>query len=261
MPLSRRALLGGLSALPLVPRVAWAGVDIHVISSGAFTAAYRALGPRFEQRSGHRLVSAFGASMGQASDAIPQRLARGETADVILLAADAFEEMVRRGFGVPGSRVDLAESRIAIAVRAGAPKPDIGSVDALRRALLEARSIAYSASASGVYYETELVQRLGIADQVLPRSRRIYSERVAAVVARGEAELGIQQLSEHLPVAGIEVVGFLPDEVQRVTVFSAGLIRTAPQPAAARELIAFLASAEVAEVVAATGLDPMSRRR
>jgi molybdate transport system substrate-binding protein len=258
--LSRRALLGGLASLPLL-RARAQGAEIHVISSGAFTAAYRLLGPEFERRSGHRLVSAFGASMGQAPDAIPQRLARGETADVILLAADAFEEMVRRGFGMPGSRVDLAESRIAIAVRAGAPKPDISSVDALRRALLEARSIAYSASASGVYYETELVQRLGIAEQVMPKSRRIYSERVAAVVARGEAELGFQQLSEHLPVSGIDVVGFLPDEVQRVTVFSAGLVRTAPQPEAGRQLMAFLASAEVAEAVASTGLDPISRRR
>jgi molybdate transport system substrate-binding protein len=123
--------------------------------------------------------------------------------------------------------------------------------------LLEANSIAYSASASGVYFSTEMVQRLGIADQVLPKARLILSERVGAVVARGDAELGLQQLSELLPIQGIDLVGPLPPELQRVTLFSAGIAAGAREPEAARDLIRFLSSPAVAEAVAATGLDPI----
>jgi molybdate transport system substrate-binding protein len=216
--------------------------EIRVVSSGGFTAAYDSLIAEFERRSGHTLVSSYGASMGNAPDAIPQRLARGEPLDVMILAAPALDGFIREGKAVEGSRVDLAASRIGFAVRAGRPKPDIGSVEAVRRALLEAPSIAYSASASGVYFSTEMVQRLGIADQVLPKARRILSERVGTVVARGDAELGLQQLSELLPIQGIDLVGPLPPELQRVTLFSAGIAAGAREPEAARDLIRFLSS-------------------
>jgi molybdate transport system substrate-binding protein len=234
-----------------------AAAEIRVMSSGGFTAAYRELILAFERQTGHTLRSAYGASMGDAPDAIPQRLARGEPADVLILAASGLDALVRQGRAVEGSRVDLAASRIGFAVRAGAPKPDIGSVEAVRRTLLEANSVAYSASASGVYFSTEMVQRLGIADQVLPKARRILSERVGAVVARGDAELGLQQLSELLPIQGIDLVGPLPPELQRVTLFSAGIAAGAREPEAARDLIRFLSSPAVAEAVAATGLDPI----
>ena len=233
--------------------------EIRVMASGGFTAAYRVLVPVFEKQTGHTVVSAYGASMGDAPDAIPQRLARGEPADVLILAASGLESLVRQGRALEGSRVDLAESRIGFAVRAGAPKPDMGSVEAVRKALLEARSIAYSASASGVYFSTEMVRRLGIADEVLPKARRILSERVGSVVARGDAELGLQQISELLPIQGIELLGPLPPELQRVTVFSAGIAAGSQQPDAARELIRFLASPAAAPAVTATGLDPVRR--
>ena len=231
--------------------------EIRVVSSGGFTAAYDSLIAEFERRSGHTLVSSYGASMGNAPDAIPPRLARGEPLEVMILAAPALDGFIREGKAVEGSRVDLAASRIGFAVRAGAPKPDIGSVEAVRRALLEAPSIAYSASASGVYFSTEMVQRLGIADQVLPKARRILSERVGTVVARGDAELGLQQLSELLPIQGIDLVGPLPPELQRVTLFSAGIAAGAREPEAARDLIRFLSSPAVAAAVTATGLDPV----
>jgi molybdate transport system substrate-binding protein len=154
----------------------------------------------------------------------------------------------------------LAESRIGVTARAGAPKPDISTVDALRRTLLAAPSIAYSASASGVYVSTELYKKLGIEAEVTPKSRRILSERVAAVVARGEAEIGFQQVSEILGVPGAVLVGPLPPEVQQVTVFSAGVLTTAQQPEAAAELIRFMSSAEAVETIASTGLDPITRR-
>src|SRR4029453_13983640 len=198
--------------------------------------------------------------MGNAPDAIPQRLARGEPTDMIILARSALDDFTARGVVRPDSRVDLAQSRIGIAVRAGAPKPDISTVDALRRTLLAAPSIAYSASASGVYVSTELFKRLGIEAEVAPKSRRILSERVAAVVARGEAEIGFQQISEILGIPGAELVGPLPPEGQQGPVFSGGVLTSAQQPEAAAELIRFLSSEDASETIASTGLDPIKRR-
>jgi putative tricarboxylic transport membrane protein len=148
-------------------------------------------------------------------------------------------------------------SHIGMAVRAGSPKPDISSVEALTRTLLSAKSIAYSASASGTYLSTELFPRLGIADRIKAKSRRIESERVGAVVARGDAEIGFQQVSELLPIAGIDYVGPLPDEVQRVSTFSAGVVVGAPQPEGARALIEFLASPVAVSTIRKYGLEPV----
>ena len=260
LKLSRRTVMLGALA-PTFPRLSWAQSDeIRVICSGGFTAAYNILAPRFEQITGKKVASAYGASMGNAPDAIPQRLARGEPTDIIILARPALDDFSARSVVRPDSRVDLAESRIGVAVRAGAPKPDISTVDALRRTLLGASSIAYSASASGVYISTELYKRLGIEAEVMPKSRRILSERAAAVVARGEAEIGFQQISEIIGIPGAELVGPLPAEVQQVTVFSAGVLTIASQPEAAAELIRFLASSDAAETVASTGLDPLAHR-
>jgi molybdate transport system substrate-binding protein len=257
--LSRRIFsLGALASA--FPQRSWAQtVEIRVICSGGFTAAYNILAPRFEQVTGRKVVSAYGASMGNAPDAIPQRLARGEPTDIIILARSALDEFAAKGAVRPDSRVDLAESRIGVAVRAGAPKPDIATVDGLRRSLLAASSIAYSASASGVYVSTELYKKLGIEAEVMPKSRRILSERVAAVIARGDAEIGFQQISEIIGIPGAELVGPLPKEVQQVTVFSAGILTNAQQPEAAAQLVGFLSSADAAETVAATGLDPITR--
>jgi len=259
LQLSRRAFLLGALA-PGLPRISSAQAEeIRVICSGGFTAAYRILAPRFEQITGRKVVSAYGASMGNAPDAIPQRLARGEPTDIIILARSALDDFAARGVVQPASRVDLATSRIGIAVRAGAHKPDISTVDTLRLALLAASSIAYSASASGVYVSTELYKKLGIEAEVMPKSRRILSERVAAVVARGEVEMGFQQISEILEVPGAELIGPLPDEVQQITKFSAGVLTNAGQGEAAAALIRFLASPDAAETVTSTGLDPIRR--
>jgi molybdate transport system substrate-binding protein len=232
--------------------------EIKVMTSGGFTAALIELTPAFERATGHTVVTTYGASLGGAPDSIPNRLRRGEPADIVILASEALDDLVRQGRVVAGSRVDLARSSIGMAVRAGAPKPDISSVDALKRVLLRAKSIAYSASASGVYLSMELFPRLGIAAEIAGKSKRIESERVATVVARGDAEIGFQQISELLPVAGIEYVGPLPPEVQRVTVFSAGVAADAKTPDAARALITFLASAAGAPAITKSGMEPMS---
>lgn len=256
-PLPRRSLLGALAA-PLVPSARAESAEIHVLSSGSFTEAYRRLAPAFERRTGHRLASAFGASFGPDPTALPQRLARGEPADVVLALGDALEDLARSGHLDPASITPLAETRVAFAVRAGTPRPDMSTPDALRSALLAAPSIAHSPSGSGLFFERELLPRLGIAEQVLPKSRRWFPDRIGAVVARGDAALGLQQVSELLPIAGIEIIR-IPDETGRVSLASAALARRARQPGAARQLIAFLASPEAAEAIAATGLDPLRR--
>ena len=130
--------------------------EIRVISSGGFTAAYKQLVPLYEQASGHQVISSYGASIGNAPDSIPSRLARGEKFDILILSDAGLEALVKQGHVVPGSRVDLGRSIIGLSVRKGTPKPDIRTVDALRQTLLNAKSIAYSASASGTYLSTEL---------------------------------------------------------------------------------------------------------
>ena len=195
--------------------------------------------------------------MGNASDSIPSRLRRGEPADVVILARPARDALVKDGKVVAGSQVDLVRSSIGLAVRQGAPRPDIRTVDALKRTLLAAPSIAYSASASGTYCETELLKTRGIEAEVKPKSRRILR---ATVVVRGDAALGLQQVSELLPIAGIDYLGPLPAEVQRITVFSAGITTASKQPAAAHELIRYLSSPAVAPAFAKTGLEPITAK-
>ena len=254
-PVSRRAALLVACMLTFV-RIA-AADDIRVMTSGTFTAAYLELRPQLERSLKVKIVTTA-TSMGVGTDSIPSRLERGEAVDVVIVADDALNELIKNGRVLADSRVELARSGIGMAVRKGAPKPDISSLDALTRTLLQAKSIAYSASVSGRYLTTELFQRLGIADQVLGKSRRIDRERVGAVVARGEAEIGFQQISELLPEPGIDYVGPLPPEVQRVTVFSAGVSASSKNAAAARALIRFLASSEAASTVETSGLEPMA---
>ncbi|MEM9460030.1 MAG: substrate-binding domain-containing protein [Myxococcota bacterium] len=234
------------------------GTEIKVMISGGLTAAYLELGPRFEAETGHRLVTSFGPSMGTAPDAIPVRLERGEPADALIMVGYALEWLVDEGKVERESTVDLARSKIGMVVQNGAELPDISTVDAFVQVLLEAESIAYSDSASGRYVSGELFERLGIADQVTPKSREIVSERVGKVVARGEAELGFQQVSELLPIEGVQFVGEIPAEVQKITVFSAGIPLGAHNADAGRALIDFMASAEVTDAIERSGLEPIA---
>jgi molybdate transport system substrate-binding protein len=231
--------------------------EIRVMISGGLTAAYRALVPEFERTTGNKVVTAFGPSMGTTENALPVRLSRGEPADVLIMVGYALDDLAREGKVVAGSQVALVRSPMGIAVRAGTPKPDISSVEALRRSLLAAKSVAYSDSASGVYVENELFSRLGIVDQMKRKSRMIPAEPVGEVVARGEAEIGFQQISELKPVRGIDIVGPLPPEVQNITVFSAGIATGAREPSAGQALISFLASPAAAPVLTNSGLVPI----
>lgn len=231
--------------------------EIRVMTSGAFTAAHLALIPQLEKLTGKRIVTAS-TSIGTGDTSIPNRLKRGEIADIVIVADHVLRGFIGDGLVLAEGFTPVARSSIGMAVRAGAPKPDIGSADALRRTLLAAKSIAYSASVSGQYVTTELVQRLGIADQVLGKCRFVGGgERAGAVVARGEAEIGFQQMSELLPVPGIDHITPLPPELQKVSVFAAGVAATSPDPALARTVIRFLASPEAAKAITDSGLEPL----
>lgn len=229
---------------------------IKVLASGGFRAAYLALAPGFEAASGYKLESTWGGSMGSAPTTIPNRLQRGEVYDVVIMAANGLDDLIRQGKVAAGSRVDLARSMIGVAVPAGAAKPDISSVDALKRALTQARSVAFSSSASGVYLAS-LFERLGIGEMINAKRTPVVGEPVAAVVARGEAEIGFQQVSELMPVPGIDLVGQLPHEIQEVTIFSAGVAANATQPQAARALIQFLSAPANAAAITRSGMSPM----
>jgi molybdate transport system substrate-binding protein len=231
--------------------------EIRVMTSGAFTAAYLELIPRLETLTKKKFVTAA-TSIGTGEQSIPHRLQRGEIVDVVIVADAVLAGFIKEGLIIAESHTPLARSAIGMAVRAGAPKPDIGTVDALKRTLLQAKSIAYSASVSGDYLTKELVQRLGIADQVLSKSRRVEGgERVGAVIARGEAEIGFQQLSELLPVPGIAHITPLPPEVQKVSVFSAGVAVSTRDSESAHAVIRFLASPAAADAITKSGLEPI----
>ena len=232
--------------------------EVRVVTSGGFTEAYKQLAPRFERETGIHVISGFGASMGVTPDAIPNRLKRGEPIDVIILAGPGLDTLIKEGRVDARNRFDLVRSLIGLAVRTGAPKPDISSVDALKRTLLQAKSVGYSDSASGVYLSTVLFKRLGVAEQVLPKSRKIEAyERVGDALARGDIDIGFQQISELRPVPGITIVGPLPEGAQEVTVFSAAIPNGAKNPVEARKLIDFLRSPAVASVVENSGLEPI----
>jgi molybdate transport system substrate-binding protein len=229
--------------------------EFRVMTSGAFTAAHLELIPQLERLTKKKVVTAS-TSVGTGENSIASRLKRGEVVDIVIVADTLLRQFIREGLVLDEGATPVARSSIGIAVRAGAPRPDISTVDALRRTLLEAKSIGYSASVSGEYLTTELYQRLGIADQVMSKSRFIGGgERVGAVVARGELEIAFQQMSELLPVPGIAHVTPLPPEVQKVSVFSSGVAAKAPDPALARSIIRFLASAEAAAAITRSGLE------
>jgi molybdate transport system substrate-binding protein len=252
----------GVVAL-LAPGSASAG-DVHVMISGGFYQVYVELGPAFERATGHRLITTRGPSMGDSPEAIPTRLARGEIADVVILDGESADELAKRGWVRASSKVDLARSQIGMVVRAGAAKPNIGSVEAFRRTLLAAKSIGYSDSASGTYLSTILFAKLGVADQVAGKGRKVRGppsgEPVAAVVARGEVEIGFQQVSELIHVPGVTFVGVIPAELQPGFSFAGAITSAARQPDAALALLRFLASPEAASTILKAGLTPPAGR-
>ncbi len=247
-----------LLAVPLLlPSLARAA-DVTVMISGGFLSTFKALVPGFEAATGDHVITVPGPSMGATAGAIPNRLARGERDDVVIMVGTALDTLLKNGAAAAGSRVDLALSPIGMAVRAGAPVPDISTPDKLRSVLLAAKSVAYSDSASGVYIKAELFKKLGIEAQMQGKAHMIPATPVGEIVARGEAELGFQQEAELLPVPGITFAGLIPPSVQLVTVYAAGLSAHAANPAGGRALIQYMASPAAKPTLLKEGLQPPS---
>jgi len=248
------ALLALLIALPA------AAADVHVLISAGFFKVYSQLAPGFEKASGHRLVTVRGPSMGDSPEAIPARLARGEAADVVIMDGDSAVRLAQKG--VLSGTTTLARSQIGMVVKQGAPKPDIGSVEAFRKVLLEAKSVAWSDSGSGTYLSTVLFKKLGVEKELALKGRKVRGppsgEPVAAVVARGDVEIGFQQVSEVINVPGTTYVGPIPAELQHDFSFAGGVTANAREAEAGRALLRYLTSREAAPVITKAGLLPVA---
>jgi molybdate transport system substrate-binding protein len=229
--------------------------EFRVMTSGAFTAAHFALVPAMEALTGKKVVTVT-TSIGTGDISIPSRLARAEPVDVVIVVEPNMQQFIDAGYIIADSRTLIAKSSVGIAVRAGAPAPDVSSAEALKRTFLDASCIAYSASASGKYLTTQLYQKLGIAEQCLPKSRFVGGgERTGAVVARGEADIAFQQMSELKPVPGIAHITPIPPELQLITWVAAGVATWSSDIELARSVTRFLASPEAAPAIEQTGLE------
>jgi molybdate transport system substrate-binding protein len=222
---------------------------IKVMSANSSRAVFDELMPQFERASGHKVTLSY-----DTGNLTLDRIKRGETADVLVLNTAAIDALTKEG-KITGRRYELARCGVGVAVRSGAPKPDIGSVEALKSALLNAKSVAYTETgASGVHF-AKVIEKLGIAAQIKAKSRTRPGGLIGELVASGEAEVAVQQIPELLAVAGIDLVGSLPSEVQLTSVVCAGAFAGSRQPEAARALLEFLASPAAALVFKAKGLE------
>ncbi len=243
-------LIISLAITLLLPGMVQAA-ELKLLASGALREAYLEVLPQFEQATGHKVTAAW-----SSSPDIQKRVAAGEAADLVILGNSGTEELIKQGKLASGSRISFAKSGIGVAVRAGAPRPDIGSADALKRSVLAAKSVAYSAGASGIYMAS-MFQKLGISDEVKSKAAQVKpGEPVGEVVARGEAEIGFQQVSELIHVKGIDYLGALPAELQHITVFSGGIPSAAKQVDAAMALAQFLTAPPAAPTLRKHGLEP-----
>ncbi len=225
--------------------------EIKVIASVAVKEVVLDLIPAFEKSSGHKVATIWAGT-----ETITKRISGGEVVDIVLIAAPNIDKLITEGRLVARSRADVAKSGIGVAVRAGLPRPDISSGEAVKKAVLAANSVAYSSGPSG-FYLADLFKKMGIADQIKDKVKQTPSGvQVGEVVARGEADLGFQQVSELLHLKGIDYLGPLPADIQQITVFSAGLHTAATAPDAAKALIKFLTGTEAAPIIRKSGMEP-----
>jgi molybdate transport system substrate-binding protein len=252
--LTRRAGVLAALALVLAPALASAA-EVRVMISGAFRPAFGKISTDWAKRTGNTVVVLAGPSMGATPEAVPNRLKRGEPADLVIVAKGSLDQLSKDGFIVRGTETDVIDSLIGLAVKAGHPVPDISTVEAFKKTLLAAKSIAYSDSASGVYIETEMYKKLGLPE-LAKKSRMIPATPVGEILLADQAEIGFQQMPELMAVPGITVVGPIPKGPQLVTTFSAGVAAKAQQPALARALLAELTAPANYATIRATGVEP-----
>jgi len=241
-----------LMALLLWPAVSFA--QLNVIISGGFRAAYLELLPDFERATGIKVNTTFGGSQGTGPNTIGAQLRRNVPADAVIMNRAGLNELIAEGRILARTDVDLAETPLAIAVRAGTPRPDISTPEAFKQTLLRVKSVAIDSSTTGIYVTTTLFPRLGIADVLAKKT----SAAPVDVVASGEVEIAMRPVSELLPVKGIDIVGNIPEELQHVSIFSGAVVADAKHADASRKLLAFLTSDAALRSIAKSGMRPVS---
>lgn len=260
-----KALIGIAAAVGMIAATGPSGparaAEIHAIVSGALTGAFRDLAPQFEKLSGHKVTIAWGPSSGHTADAIPVRIQKKEPVDVLIMVGPALDDLIEEGKFTAESRVHVADSKLGAGVRKGAPKPDVSTVAALKQALLSAKSVGYSEGASGVYISTKLFKTLGIENEMAAKAKQVTGELVGEAVARGEIDLGLQQVSELIAVSGVDFAGPLPDQAQLVSPIVAAVAQNAKERDAAKAFVDFLVSDAAAPAIRKSGLETVARAK
>lgn len=242
---------GILAALSLLAAAAAQGAEIKVLSSNGVTAVMQELGPQFERATGHRIAIRL-----DAAAILRKQIEAGEAFDLTILTVPVLEDLTKKGLVAAGSRADIARSGVGVSMRAGLAKPDIGSVEAFKSTMLAAQTVAYTTEGTSGRYFVSVLERLGIGEQMKPKARTRQSGPAGELVAKGEAQYAVQQISELLPVAGTQFVGPFPPELQLYTTFTAGLGARAAEPDAARALVKFLTAPAAVPVIKSKGMEP-----
>ena len=233
-----------------------ASAQVKVILSGGFSAAYCDLLPEFERTSGVTVTTSRGGSQGNGPNTVRVQLRRGVRADVVIMNRVGLRDLIAEGRTITGTDVDLAQTPLGVAIRAGTTKPDISTVETFKQSLLRAKSVTFDSSSSGIYLTTILFPRLGIAAELAAKSSSVG----VTAVATGDAEIAVQPVSEILPVQGVDFIGTIPPEVQYIAVFSAAVVTGSTEVEAAKRLIAFLSSEHATAAMRKNGMEPPTRR-
>jgi molybdate transport system substrate-binding protein len=230
--------------------------QLNVITSGGFAAALAKLQPEFEKSSGIKLTVTRGASQGSGPDTIGAQLGRGIAADVVMMSREGLDDLISEKRIVAGSDINLGQTPLGVAVRAGAPKPDISTVEAFKQTMLGAKSVTFPGSTTGIYMVKKLFPHLGIASEMAPKTT---STGVPAL-AKGDAEIAVQPVSELLHAPGTEFVGTIPKEIQYISVFSAAMVAGTKEPKVAKQLLDFLTSEKAKAAIKESGMEPVKAR-
>ena len=230
---------------------------MDVLISGGFSSAYEQLLPEFERTSGIKVITGSGASQGTGPQTIAAQLARGVSADVVILSREGLGELIAANRIIAGTDVDLARVPLGVAVRAGTPKPDVSTVEAIKQILLRAKTVAVPGSTSGIWLRTDLFPRLGIVEKINVKAAP-RGARATEMVAEGGADLAVMPVSEILHAAGVDFAGSLPAEIQFIQMFSAAVVAGSREIDGAKRLIEFLASARASEAIRKSGMEPLA---
>jgi molybdate transport system substrate-binding protein len=234
--------------------------QLNVLMSGGFSGAYEKLLPEFEQTSGIKVTTGSGASQGRGSQTIAAQLARGVSADVVILSREGLSELIAAKRITAGTEKDLARVPLGVAVRAGTARPEVSTIETFKQALLKAKTVAVPESTSGIWLMTDLFPRLGIAEKISIKSAPRGTD-ATRMVAAGEVDLTVQPISEILVAPGVTLAGSLAPEIQFVQVFSAAVVAGSKQIEASKRLIEFLASTRACEAIRNSGMEPLATSR